>query len=382
MKENVNYDILNTIMYGECVFAYDIFWVKNDQCVYMISPVFLHEFGDCNIKEAYKVWYLKNHKPLQFNDGVSKISLYFNDIEITGDILPCKDACVLVRFNGIHSNESNIKVQLVYSILGENFNLKLNLYQNNYFHTPLSCAAIMLNEHKSINDWLYWHSNIGVGIFLLYDNGSDNINELLSVMDEYNVVFISWIFPMFWDTPPGWKYGNVGVGTLYFGSQGAQQTHAIYKYKEHINWMCTNDIDEYIMPYPETKLITELNKYDYNTFLIVDNITYKTTVDVGVGRIYDKYRFREGIQEICGPSRHKVIINANKVTFGDYMAIHIMGTAIANKSLPRELLNRHNSVRMNHYRGAGRPSHASSYYDNICVIEDDIMTQISNEFLK
>jgi hypothetical protein len=238
----------------------------------------------------------------------------------------------------------------------------------------------MFNEHKCINDWLYWHSNIGADLFLLYDNDSDDVDTLRNELVGYNMVFIPWSFPVCWDTPKDWKYGYVGSDVFYFGSQGAQQTHAVYKYKESASWVSTTDIDEYIMPYPGTTLICELEKQADNTFVVIDNVLYKTSVSVGGGRIYERFVFREDVQNIVAPCRHKAIVNTSKVNFGDYVAIHIMGVAIEGAIQPRVLLDRRKSVRMNHYRGAVRKPHGFNHYDNICVMEDRIMIEISNQF--
>lgn len=359
----MNFDDLRTITHDNKTVAYDIFRSGDD--VYMICPYFYHEFDDYDpgSSKDYRIRIIKNSPPMQMSEAL--ISIWLDGVK--GDIHSCPDVCTLVRFANVQGGELSL------CILGENVHHSFILPENPHKKVKIACATIMLNEDAALDDWLYWHSGIGVDGFLLYDNGSDSVEQLKTIASNYNSIFIDWPFPMFFNTPHDWKYGYAGNGTLYFASQGAQQTHSIYKYRDNTEWICNIDVDEFIMPY---RSIYELNKYEDYSFVMLENVLYNATKNTGEGRVYERHIYREDLENLIGPNRLKIISNSEKLMFGDYLAIHFMWS-----NGRRAVLNRFAEMRMNHYRGATRKSHKANVYDDLLNIKDEIMIEISNNFV-
>lgn len=93
----------------------------------------------------------------------------------------------------------------------------------------LICACtVVYNMGKFLKEWVIYHSKIGVEMFILYDNGSnddtkDVIKELLR--EDYNLKTLLWPWPK---------------------TQEAGFSHCSIYAKDHCTWMMFIDVDEFV----------------------------------------------------------------------------------------------------------------------------------------
>lgn len=91
------------------------------------------------------------------------------------------------------------------------------------------CACTMVyNSAKFLREWVLYHSKIGVGKFILYDNGSsDESQEIIDELNRegYNVEKVLWIWPK---------------------TQEAGFSHGAIYAKDSCAWMMYLDVDEFI----------------------------------------------------------------------------------------------------------------------------------------
>ncbi|GMJ02779.1 hypothetical protein like AT4G37420 [Hibiscus trionum] len=94
----------------------------------------------------------------------------------------------------------------------------------------LLCATTMVyNVAKFLREWVTYYSEIGVGKFILYDNGSDD--DLESVVKELNKEGDYKIERIFWVWPK---------------TQEAGFSHSAVYFKDSCTWMMYVDVDEFI----------------------------------------------------------------------------------------------------------------------------------------
>ncbi|KAL4309960.1 hypothetical protein GQ457_01G008590 [Hibiscus cannabinus] len=94
----------------------------------------------------------------------------------------------------------------------------------------LLCATTMVyNVAKFLREWVTYYSEIGVGKFILYDNGSDD--DLESVIKELNEQGDYKIERIFWVWPK---------------TQEAGFSHSAVYFKDSCTWMMYVDVDEFI----------------------------------------------------------------------------------------------------------------------------------------
>ena len=106
----------------------------------------------------------------------------------------------------------------------------------------LSLMTLQRNNPLSwILDWCRWHHRLhGVSRFVLYDNASDNREDLaaaLARMDEtVDIVLVDWPFP----------YGPGRSSTNRFCQTGAKN-HCLHRFGSADAWCLILDIDEYLV---------------------------------------------------------------------------------------------------------------------------------------
>jgi len=86
-------------------------------------------------------------------------------------------------------------------------------------------------------DWIYYHYKHGIKNFCIYDNGSQNRDQIiasLSVFDDANIDWIDWPFP----------YGIFRAENLAF-AQSCQINHSMLMNRGS-DWLLNLDIDEYL----------------------------------------------------------------------------------------------------------------------------------------
>ncbi|PIA56843.1 hypothetical protein AQUCO_00700889v1 [Aquilegia coerulea] len=92
------------------------------------------------------------------------------------------------------------------------------------------CACTMVhNVGKFLKEWIVYHSKLGVGKFILYDNDSDDdlgkVVQELVLDEEYNVEIVNWPWPK---------------------TQEAGFSHSAIYAKGSCKWMMYMDVDEFV----------------------------------------------------------------------------------------------------------------------------------------
>ncbi len=97
---------------------------------------------------------------------------------------------------------------------------------------PLAIVAIVRDEAPYLEEWIEFHTLVGAGHFLIYDNGSsDGTQDILARYARAGLV--AW---RPWPSHEGWN------------SQFAAYAHAIKVWRERCRWMAFIDVDEFIFP--------------------------------------------------------------------------------------------------------------------------------------
>lgn len=126
----------------------------------------------------------------------------------------------------------------------------ITLTKHEYEAKNVVATTMFKNCAPFLEQWLTYHRHIGVEHFYLYDNASDDYEEVKQICDRCtDVTLIRW--PYAYKTP--------GRSNSLSG-QTAEQNTSLYKYSNH-KWMLMTDLDEYV--YSETSsLLTILQKYN------------------------------------------------------------------------------------------------------------------------
>jgi len=90
------------------------------------------------------------------------------------------------------------------------------------------------NAGPSIIEWLEWHMARGVEHFILYDNGSDEVDRKYTLPYEKRGVVTRVIWPFCCKGPDN-NHGQRG-----------QMNHALYKFGQVADWIVDIDSDEFI----------------------------------------------------------------------------------------------------------------------------------------
>lgn len=150
------------------------------------------------------------------------------------------------------------------------FDVKVNKYPE--FNDEIIMSTIVLNEDDYIRQWIYFHLNIGISKFIIYDNSNktekSNLKQVLSDFIEKEIVLlIDWPYPYILQ-----KSGISG--------QTTQQNHSIYAFRNS-KYIGLFDIDEYVNMQTNTNINNFLD-------LIITNLHLDTN-NIGSFRIKNKF---------------------------------------------------------------------------------------------
>jgi len=108
----------------------------------------------------------------------------------------------------------------------------------------VSICGIFKNEGRFLYEWLAYHEIIGIDHFFLYDNNST---------DNYKEILQPWI--------------NKGVVTLidwpYNQAQVQAYKHFYENYRHETQWVSFLDLDEFIVPRKEIKILDWIKRNDW-----------------------------------------------------------------------------------------------------------------------
>lgn len=117
---------------------------------------------------------------------------------------------------------------------------------------PISISTLQKdNEIEWISDWILWHRRLyGVTRVVLYDNGSDNRDQLLEFLptleSEVSIIFVHWPYPY-------------GIRPLKSAQHGALN-HGRIKFPVRGGYCVNLDIDEYLVKSEKETLLAYLNR--------------------------------------------------------------------------------------------------------------------------
>lgn len=122
-------------------------------------------------------------------------------------------------------------------------------YRDVDFEYDLAIAAIFKDEAADLEEWLQFHSGVGVDHFILYDNGSsDNFREVLA---------------------PWLGAGRVTLVDWPRGHQCAAYNHSIRGFRGRCRWIAFIDLDEFLFSPATRYLPTALQDYKSNAAIFV-----------------------------------------------------------------------------------------------------------------
>ncbi|AEJ23363.1 hypothetical protein WKK_02445 [Weissella koreensis KACC 15510] len=111
------------------------------------------------------------------------------------------------------------------------------------FEHQLGVVAIVKNESPYLKEWIEFHKLVGVDIFYIYDNESDdNIMEVLQPYIDQGLVKYKFI--------KGKK------------QQLAVYNEAIEQYRNDVRWLAIIDADEFIVPVEKENILDMMNSLD------------------------------------------------------------------------------------------------------------------------
>lgn len=111
------------------------------------------------------------------------------------------------------------------------------------FEHQLGVVAIVKNEAPYIKEWIEFHKLVGVDVFYLYDNESnDNIIEVLQPYVDQGLVKYKFI------------KGKKKQLSVY--------NEAIEQYKNDVQWLAIIDADEFIVPIEKENILDMINSLD------------------------------------------------------------------------------------------------------------------------
>lgn len=214
--------LLNTIK-KDYYFVYDIFVKKN--IVYCIGPY-------------YPKVHFNRHRPV----------VIFNDKTYFGRLIDdTEQHTALWKFD---MQDSGVKefdtIKFIYADNNMYFKLKSERREHKY---EFSISAIMRDEIDNLKPWLdYYIKTVGVEHFYLYDNQTENQEELKKVIKPYVekgcVTLIKWDYPFEVYIP---EVEPIPLDSLYF-CQIVALNHCIHRFRGESTWIMNVDIDEYLVP--------------------------------------------------------------------------------------------------------------------------------------
>lgn len=177
------------------------------------------------------------------------------------------------------------------------------------------CACTMLyNGAKFLNEWVYYHSHLGVSKFFLYDNNSeDNLDETIASLTDRN----------FNVTKQSWPWVK---------TQEAGFSHCSLLANPECDWMFFIDVDEFF--FPNRKFLLPGNESHLKTF-ITDAVATPNPNPVGQIMTFCHNYGPSGLTisppqgvtqgytcRMTKPERHKSIVKLNAIAADLSNVIH------------------------------------------------------------
>jgi hypothetical protein len=223
---------------------YDIFLSRNNEELIILAP-----------------------NPHDLDKYVLNILVYLDDIPLKVTRIERSNVRLkyILKIEGI-TNRQTYKCKVVYPSL-KNLELNCKVYSNNNSKKYLALTTLQKdNKIEWISDWLYYYKHLGINSVILYDNNSNNREQLLEYLEHNAISRLLDITVVLWDYP----YNNE--------CQAGSLTHAMLKYNHE--WMINVDIDEYIANPNLSEYLKNTNdnisliKMDsYIVYNVVDSIT-------------------------------------------------------------------------------------------------------------
>jgi hypothetical protein len=176
----------------------------------------------------------------------------------------------------------------------------------------LSIGAVFKNEAKYLDEWLTFHSHMGVERFYLYDDEST---------DDFNEVLAPWI-----------KAGIVFLDKVRGRNQGKVFLHCLWRTKLRTKWLALIDIDEFLWS-PANKSVSDvLQEYSHYTGVVVrwklfgssghsdpqesgsiESFTRSLPFDTDYGGVFSRRNFASGIRVTGNPLQGKSVFRPSSV---------------------------------------------------------------------
>ncbi len=139
--------------------------------------------------------------------------------------------------NSVAVTRATAKV-IVYKVAGYEVRINGTWVVPNQYEIADCALAFTTLESSSARfayHWCAYHSAIGAGFFLLYDNNSsdEEFNALVDATRSFPGIIFRWNYPY--------------VTELGFTAQASQQTHALCVSRHHIRRIGLTDLDEYLV---------------------------------------------------------------------------------------------------------------------------------------
>ena len=381
-----DFDKINNVYYEEKLLFYDVFWIKGKNKVYILAPLFLVGWNGSELDGEYPIAIKANNTGLYPGKELIE-ELFITQGEYMAEFKTfiLGNSSLLFVVDVMPSND-DLVVEINYKIRGRLITKPFTLSRNSRDKLELAAANLTLDENDVFDDWLHYHSMAGVDHFLLYDNGTKDLEELHAITSKYNCTIIPWGYTYSFELPEGWKYYKCPACRHIFGCQNSQQNHNIYKYCESFDWIAYNDADEYLYPIKHNGIKAHLDIS--KAYAVVNNVFHRTDGDSTLNRIYDRFIIREPIISVpvehkysppssanfielhTALSRAKIIFNVGLLEDGDIIGIHIV--KLVNKR-DYHIFSADNELRLNHYRKTLH--YMGKEVNDSCIITDDSFSE-------
>ncbi len=190
---------------------------------------------------------------LNLRSLASSMSIYVDGRKLEWKLRSIKKLIFLESEKLPEPPDSELQVEFRFSKFSQTFHLPVSIAE---ISDPSSSCSLTISTLQKdnppiwIQDWLKWHHRAhGVSRAVLYDNGSDNREELVERLVglplDLSVVFVDWNFP----------YGSRPRLACQLGSLN----HCRLRLPIHGGYCINNDIDEYLF-LPQGNLLGYLKR--------------------------------------------------------------------------------------------------------------------------
>jgi hypothetical protein len=202
----------------------------------------------------------------------------------------------------------------------------------------LAICAIARNEGPYFEEWIDWHSNLGVAKFYIYDNEStDNTKEILTPYIESGLVEYTFF--------PGKR------------QQLLAYDDCLEKHRLDARWITVIDLDEFIVPVKDKTIPDFLKRFEDFSAVEINWLIYGSGGDKEKkpGTVMERFRYHSLPNHIL--NRHvKSIVNPRRVFgfIGCHEAAKISGHTADSHGEPvkrnfRDREPQQDAIRINHY---------------------------------